>query len=189
MMSRRTLAAMAAALLVREDPRITTMLPRPRRHWLRARLLLVALLALGVVCDGQRVCDVASYGAVGDGVTQNIGAIRTALADCGGAGGGVLRIPTGDFVGAPFNLTSNMVLDVRGTLRGTTNLSLVPLMAPFPSMGGDITRDGYPCRFAPLVGAFNASNISITGGGVIDGATPRSDNPTPQCPYVPSHTL
>ena len=144
----------------------------PRRHgrWLRARLLLVALLALGVVCDGQRVCDVASYGAVGDGVTQNIGAIRAALADCGGAGGGVLRIPTGDFVGAPFNLTSNMVLDVRGTLRGTTNLSLVPLMAPFPSMGGDITRDGYPCRFAPLVGAFHASNISITGGGVIDGA-------------------
>jgi hypothetical protein len=139
-----------------------------RRQWLRARLLLVALL--GGVCDGQRICDVTSYGAVGDGVTQNIGAIRTALADCGGAGGGVLRFPTGDFLGAPFNLTSNMVLDVRGTLRGTTNLSLVPLMAPFPSMGGNITRDGHACRFAPLVGAFRARNITITGGGVIDGA-------------------
>ena len=36
-------------------------------------------------------------------------------------------------------------------------------------MGGVITRDGHPCRFAPLVGAFNATNISVTGGGVIDG--------------------
>ena len=44
-----------------------------------------------------------------------------------------------------------MVLDVRGTLLGTTNVSLVPLMAPFPSMGGNVTRDGHPCRFAPLV--------------------------------------
>ena len=134
-----------------------------------------ALLSLALACCGfaaaYRVCDVVDYGAVGDGATQNIVAIRAALADCSDAteesaalsGGGL-------FVGAPFNLSSHMVLEVLGTLRGTTNVSLVPLMAPFPSMGGDITRDGHACRFAPLVGAFQARNITITGGGVIDGA-------------------
>ena len=133
-----------------------------------------ALISLALACCGfaaaYRVCDVVDYGAVGDGATQNIVAIRAALADCSDADGGVLRFPAGDFVGAPFNLSSHMVLEVLGTLRGTTNVSLVPLMAPFPSMGGDITRDGHACRFAPLVGAFQARNITITGGGVIDGA-------------------
>ena len=55
-----------------------------------------------------------------------------------------------------------MVLEVEGVLLGTNNLSLVPLMAPFPSMGGNVTRDGYPCRYAPLVGAFHAHNLTIT---------------------------
>ena len=130
----------------------------------------LVLACFGAV-SGYRVCDVVDYGAVGDGATQNIAAIRAALADCSGADGGVLRFPAGgDFVGAPFNLSSHMVLEVLGTLRGTNNVSLIPLMAPFPSMGGDITRDGHPCRFAPLVGAFAARNVTITGGGVIDGA-------------------
>ena len=39
-------------------------------------------------------------------------------------------------------------------------------------MGGVITRDGHPCRFAPLVGAFNQTNITVTGGGTIDGQVP-----------------
>ena len=114
-----------------------------------------------------KVCDITQYGAVGDGKTQNIGALRQALADC--EGGGVIRVPSGVFQIAPFNLTSNMVLEVEGVLLGTNDLSLVPLMAPFPSMGGNVTRDGYPCRYAPLVGAFHAHNLTITGGGTIDG--------------------
>ena len=137
---------------------------------LSVRCELLLAFACGGFASAYRVCDVVDYGAVGDGATQNIIAIRAALADCSDADGGVLRFPAGDFVGAPFNLSSHMVLEVLGTLRGTTNVSLVPLMAPFPSMGGDITRDGYACRFAPLVGAFRARNITITGGGVIDGA-------------------
>ena len=58
---------------------------------------------------------------------------------------------------------------MKGTLLGTHDISQLPLMAPFPSMGGNVTRDGHPCRFGPLVGAFHAQNITITGGGRIDG--------------------
>ena len=116
-----------------------------------------------------RTCDITDFGALGDGRTQNRPALLAALKAC--EGGGVIRIPPGGvFLAAPFNLTSNMVLQVEGTLLGTTNTSLVPLMAPFPSMGGNQTRDGHSCRYAPLVGAFNQTNLTITGGGTIDGA-------------------
>jgi polygalacturonase len=134
------------------------------------RLFLLPLLLILPCAGGAswRTCDVTEFGAVGDGKTQNILSIRAALAAC--AGGGRVLFPAGVFIGAPFNVSSNTVLDVRGVLVGTNNLSLIPRLAPFPSMGGNITRDGHPCRFAPLVGAVNATNVTITGGGTIDGA-------------------
>lgn len=42
--------------------------------------------------------------------------------------GGIVRVPSGTFLTAPFNLTSNIVLaiDSGGKILGTTNISLVP---------------------------------------------------------------
>ena len=157
--------------------------PRKKRS---ARVRIRVLISLALACcvfpaSAYRVCDVVDYGAVGDGATQNIVAIRAALADCSDAteesaalsGGGL-------FVGAPFNLSSHMVLEVLGTLRGTTNVSLVPLMAPFPSMGGDITRrprvplcasPWEPSALATLPSRAAASSTArARGGGTI--ATP-----------------
>ena len=85
-----------------------------------------------------------------------------------------MQVPSGGvYLTAPFNLTSNqeLFIDSNARILGTTNRSLIPLMKPFPSMGGVITRDGYPCRYGPLVGAFNATNISIVGTGGKDAST------------------
>lgn len=136
--------------------------------------LYLICLTLCIVANGWSTCDITHYGAVGNGSagTDEINRVAfvAAIADCGTLGG-VVRVPPGRFLTAPFNLTSNIVLEilVGGTILGTLNTSLIPLMKPFPSMGGNITRDGYLCRFAPLIGAYNASNITITGLGTIDG--------------------
>ncbi len=42
--------------------------------------------------DGLPVFDVATYGAVGDGVTDDMAAIRAAVADARNAGGGIVRL-------------------------------------------------------------------------------------------------
>jgi hypothetical protein len=136
-----------------------------------ARAYFVACLLLSpLLTSAWQICDITSYGAKGDNATLNTYAFSKAIAAC--QAGGTIKVPApGTFLTGPMNLTSNMVLLVEkgATILGTNDPKQYPLMAPFPSMGGDITRDGHPCRYGPLVGAVNATNITITGGGVIDG--------------------
>lgn len=131
-----------------------------------------ALALFCVVCLAgaqARVCSVQEHGALPDGKTINTKAFAAAVAAC--AGGGTVLVPAGGvFVTGPFNLTSHIVLEVEGTIRGLDDPAQLPLMAPFPSMAGSVTRDGYPCRYAPLIGAFRQTNLSIVGTGLIDGA-------------------
>jgi len=118
-----------------------------------------------------KTCSIVDYGAIADNKTVNTAAFKSAIAAC--TGGGTVLVPGGSddwFITAPINLTSNMVLEVQGKMQGVDDPALVPLMKPFPSMGGNQTRDNFPCRFAPLVGAFNQTNITIMGAGTIDGA-------------------
>lgn len=68
----------------------------------------------------------------------------------------------------PPSVTSNVVLRVDGTLCGVANRSAYPKIGFLPSYGHDLDTGG-PARRQPLVFAVGASNISIVGGGVIDG--------------------
>jgi polygalacturonase len=133
-----------------------------------ASALLVLLIVPAV---HGKVCDITAFGAKPDGQTLNTDAFTQAIAACA-AGGTVLVPGNGAYLTAPMNLTSNQRLEIQegATILGPTDPKLFPKMAPFPSMGGVITRDGYKCRYGPLVGAFNATNITITGKGTIDGA-------------------
>ena len=80
----------------------------------------------------------------------------------------------GRFLSYPFNLTTNVHLAVRGTLLGPVvpDLARWPILPHFPSY--ELSRSGHWTRFAPLVGVYNATNVSITGGGtgIIDGRGP-----------------
>lgn len=128
------------------------------------RLILTCCIVCTHVCAAS-ICDITSYGAVGNGSsgtdTINCAAFKAAIRDCG-VHGGVVIVPKGRFLTAPFNLTSNIVLKVLGTILGTTNRNLIPKMTTLPSYGVGMT-------YAPLIGACNASNITITGNGTIDG--------------------
>ncbi|HZQ43730.1 MAG TPA: glycosyl hydrolase family 28-related protein, partial [Acidobacteriaceae bacterium] len=126
--------------------------------------LLTAVCVLGVGMAGvsaqaAKVCDVRAYGAKGDGTTKDTAAIQKAIEACSD-GGGAVKLSGGTFVSGPIVLKSNITLDVE---KGATLL-------------GSPDRADYPkYTFArhetaqPLVSSSNAENITITGGGTIDG--------------------
>ena len=122
------------------------------------------------------VCNVMDHGAKGDGVSEDTAAIAAAIRACSaGSGGGTVLLPRGGrFLSYPFNLTTNVHLAVRGTLLGPVvpDLARWPILPHFPSY--ELSRSGHWTRFAPLVGVYNATNVSITGGGtgIIDGRGP-----------------
>ena len=108
------------------------------------------------------------FGAKGDNSTVNTKAFRAALASV--AGGGEVVVPAGGcFRTAPVNLTSNVVLRVEGTMRAMEDRSLFPIIEVLPSVGHDYDTNG-PARYQPFVSAFGGTNITIAGGGTIDGA-------------------
>ena len=133
-------------------------------------------LAAAVLVGGARgwaTFNVVDYGAVGDGVTSDTAAIRAALAAAAGAGGGSVLLPSGRvFLTGSVNLTSNIELRVEGTLLASAKTSggdfvLVP---PIPWYGGgqDAQMSGAP-EWIAVVRSFGADNVSLTGGGTLDG--------------------
>ena len=121
----------------------------------------------------DNVFNVLSYGAVGDGVRDDTLALRKAAAALAVSGqGGTLLLPAGyTFLSQPVNLTSHTNLVIAGTLLASRqNTSLWPLIPPLPWFGGgvDSAMTGAP-EWQPLLMALNAENISVSGGGVIDG--------------------
>jgi hypothetical protein len=137
----------------------------------RSLLPAAALLALAPVASAWRVVSVTDYGAVADNATDNTVAFRAALAAVAADGGGEVIVPAlGIFKTAPVNLTSNVRLNVLGTMWGVENSTLFPLVPPLPSYD---SPDGMPgLRHHPFVWAVGATNVSIVGSGEINGAGP-----------------
>lgn len=122
----------------------------------------VALLSLPAFAAPapQRVCDATHYGAKPDGTTNNASTIQAAIDDCAAKGGGVLRLTGGTFLSGPIVLKSHITLDVQtgATLLGSADESVYPEMMVFGAKGRQ-----------SLVSAKDAEDLTITGGGTIDG--------------------
>jgi len=106
------------------------------------------------------VCDATHYGAKPDGTTNNAHAIQAAIDDCAAKGGGTVRLAGGTFLSGPIVLKSHITLDIESgaTLLGTADHSAYPLMTVFGAKGRQ-----------SLVSAQDAEDLTITGGGTIDG--------------------
>lgn len=108
---------------------------------------------------------VKDFGGVGDGVTLNTEAFAKAMKHLSDKGGGHLDVPAGIWITGPIEILSNCDLHV------TPNAVII----------FDPDRDLYPIiqtvfegldtrRCESPVHAEGARNISITGGGVLDGS-------------------
>jgi len=109
-----------------------------------------------------KVFNIESFGTVGDGVAIETQAIQDSIDACHDAGGGVVRVPAGDFQIGTIKLKSNVTLslDYGANLLGSTDT------ADYTTEGLDDPREGGPhC----LIYANGATNVAIEGLGVIDG--------------------
>jgi polygalacturonase len=122
----------------------------------------VAALAIAPAtwAAAPKTCNPRDFGAKADGITKDTAAIQKAIDTCTAKGAGTVKVSGGVFVTGPLVLKSNLtlVIDKDATLLGSPD------------------RDDYGhTTFArhdtvmPLLGATNAENITITGGGTIDG--------------------
>ena len=65
-----------------------------------------------------------SYGAKGDGTTDDTSAVRAALAAATNSKGGRVLFDYGKtFLTGGFNVTNNTILDIKGTILGSTDNS------------------------------------------------------------------
>jgi len=123
--------------------------------------LTLAVAALSSQLYAQKVCDAHAYGAKGDGTTKDTAAIQKAIDDCASHGGGMAKLSGSPvFVSAPLILKSNITLDIA---EGTT------LSASTDHDDFSEREELHEHGRQPFITAADAENLTITGGGVIDG--------------------
>jgi polygalacturonase len=129
--------------------------------------LLLGLTVLGAFHSAQAygpdvsaTCDPRAHGAVGNGIIKDTKAIQEAIDACARHGGGTVHLTAGTYLSAPIMLKNNITLelDKGATLLGSSDHGDYPSKTEFREPG-----------LQSLVSATNASNVSITGEGVIDG--------------------
>jgi polygalacturonase len=123
--------------------------------------LFAALVLIAPSAHADTVCNVRAHGAKADGVTKDTAAIQAAIDACDQKGGGTVLLTAGTYVSAPIVLKSNITLhlDKGATLLGSPDHADYPAKTEFREPG-----------IQALVSAVNATNVSITGDGIIDGA-------------------
>ncbi len=127
--------------------------------------LLVFLLFVAELCEAQNnIYNIRTFGAVGDGTTLDTKAVQAAIDKCGATGGGVVLITNGNFVVGTIYLKSGVTLHIApgAALLGSTNIADY-------TTDTDRTMYAEPYMNRCLIFARDATNVTIEGGGVIDG--------------------
>lgn len=106
---------------------------------------------------------ITSYGAIGDGETNDAAAIQKTIEACASHGGGRVIVPTGaTFLSGALELKSNVELHIE---RGAVLLSSGNIEDfPHRDLG---SKEGCPKQI--WIYAVEAENVAVTGGGAIDG--------------------
>jgi polygalacturonase len=108
--------------------------------------------------------NIIKFGAKSDGIRLNTKAINDAIVACNKKGGGVVLVPAGLWLTGPIELKSNVNLHLakNALIQTTDDFSQFKLVAS--------NWEGQPqMRNESPVWATNATNIAITGFGIIDG--------------------
>lgn len=108
--------------------------------------------------------NILKYGAVANGYTLNTNAINKAVTDCNKKGGGVVLIPRGLWLTGPIEIKSNVNLHIAADalLQFTDDFNEYPIV--LTNWEGLVAYRNQSPLFAN-----NATNIAITGRGIVDG--------------------
>ena len=130
---------------------------------MKIKTLLTLFLAwMAVAVSAQKTYDILTFGAKGDGVTDDAVAIQKAIDRCSAEGGGIVLVPRNHvFLAGPVELKSNVELhlEATATLKANPDESIYKLSA-----FGNNRGEGMLWLWAK-----DAENISITGKGTIHG--------------------
>ena len=130
-----------------------------RKDWKRMQSVVSAIRQTEFPI--RHLC-VTDYHKKGDALYTD--AINTAISMCSNMGGGTVDIPDGTYYSGPITLRSNVNLH----LGDHTILKFITDRKAFNTV---LTRiEGIDCQnLSPLIYAYNAENIAITGKGILDG--------------------
>lgn len=111
-----------------------------------------------------KIFDVKAYGAKGDGLSDDTKAIQASIDACSSGGSVVLK--NGIYMSGTIHLKSDMTfwIDKTSTLRAIQDTSLFPDTDP-PTNNMNVTSD----LGQSFVHSEGANNLTITGGGTVDG--------------------
>ncbi len=145
---------------------------------MKVTIVLLVSILINIICLAQQyklpvinapkfkadTINIKKFGAKGNGSFLNTKAISDAISACNQKGGGVVHIPAGLWLTGPVILKSNVNLNLAtgATLLFTNNKNEYKLIKSNWE-GLDQMRNESP------ISATNASNIAITGNGIIDG--------------------
>ena len=131
---------------------------------LSRRRFLLTPAAATMAARADVAFSVRDFGARGDGTTLDTLAIQRAIDARSRQGGGKVVFPAGRYVSGTILLKDNVTLRIElgAELLGSTNL------ADYRLIDGFQTGTGAPLGYC-FLGAVDATNVGIEGGGTIDG--------------------
>src|SRR4051812_49166997 len=138
----------------------------PDAPWQRAARIVRTVRA---PIFSPRRFDITAFGARGDGTTKNSAALARAIEACHADGGGRVVVPPGRFLTGAVTLKSQVELHLMAgaTLLFSTDPADYPLV---PTRWEGIELINY----SPLIYAYGARDIAITGQGTLDGQASAS---------------
>lgn len=143
----------------------------------RLLFILIFFLSLHVLCAQniklpviqktlfrKDTFNIIKFGAISDGITLNTGSINNAIAAANKKGGGIVLVPEGMWLTGPIELKTNvnLYLAKNALIQFTSDFDQYSLI--------EGNWEGLKqMRNQSPVSATNATNIAITGSGIIDG--------------------
>jgi polygalacturonase len=119
-----------------------------------------------IPCNMFKITD---YAAKGDGATKNTDAFKQAVAAAKAAGGGVVDVPSGNWLTGPIHLDSNIELHLEAGAVVTFSPDFADYGPPATPLVPTRWEGLDIMNWSPLVYCLNCTNVAITGSGKLFG--------------------